>query len=317
MINELLSRPSIQEFLNKYPSNRWKELLTDLFEIGVLNLRNTYHRDEFSKQEFNVIRNDLLNPHSSYISRENQYFCNDKYNNNLNHKYYQSNFTYSKKPSYNNYQNISSQKYLNENISNYNSNYDYERRMRRLRKLENRATSSKMDAFYSERNETPKKETPINKKRSHREIMDKIFKSQKFRQMKRYEIRDLKLQYLNQRKEEYNQKRMEKMRERQAEEDIKEEENEKRRQKEEEDYLEGYGEDHQEEEEVEEEEENDKYNDYNRGYDDDEEEEEEEGEGEEGGEEEGGEEEQVVEEGGEEEQAVEEGGEEEQVVEGE
>ena len=42
MINELLSRPNIQEFLNKYPSNRWKELIADLFEIGVLNLRNSY-----------------------------------------------------------------------------------------------------------------------------------------------------------------------------------------------------------------------------------------------------------------------------------
>jgi hypothetical protein len=55
MINELLSRPNIQEFLNKYPSNRWKELIADLFEIGVLNLPNSYHRDEYSKKEFRAL----------------------------------------------------------------------------------------------------------------------------------------------------------------------------------------------------------------------------------------------------------------------
>ena len=59
MINELLSRPNIQEFLNKYPSSRWKELIADLFEIGVLNLRNSYHRDEYSKKKFRALIYDL------------------------------------------------------------------------------------------------------------------------------------------------------------------------------------------------------------------------------------------------------------------
>ena len=57
--------------------------------------------------------------------------------------------------------------------------------MQRLLKLENRATSSKMDAFYSEKNETPKKETQKKKRRSHREIMDRIYHSQQLRQMQR------------------------------------------------------------------------------------------------------------------------------------
>ena len=326
MINELLSRPNIQEFLNKYPSNRWKELLTDLFEIGILNLRNSYHRDEFSICEFNSIIYNLEHPNGSFISNQNQYSYNN--NNNQytsNNQYKQSNFSYPKKSSNYNYQNSSNQKYLKENLSNYNSNYDYDRRMRRLIKLENRATTSKMDAFYSERNETPRKKTPKKKKRSHREIMDKIFLSQQKRQTDRYKIRDLKAYYMQNRQSELNQKRMEKMMEKQAEEDIKEEEREKKRQKEEEDYMEGYGEDHQEEDEIEEDEETDKYNDYNKGYEDEEEEEEEgegEGEIEEGGEQEqvndeGGEEEQVNDEGGEEEQVNDEGGEEEQIVEGE
>ena len=50
MINELLSRPNIQEFLIKYPSSR-----ADLFETGVLNLRNSYHIDEYSKKEFRAL----------------------------------------------------------------------------------------------------------------------------------------------------------------------------------------------------------------------------------------------------------------------
>lgn len=59
MIEELLKRPPIREFLNKYPSERWKKLITDVFEIGVLNLSNSFHTLEFSEREFNAILNDL------------------------------------------------------------------------------------------------------------------------------------------------------------------------------------------------------------------------------------------------------------------
>lgn len=59
MIEELLKRPPVREFLNKYPSERWKKLITDVFEIGVLNLYNSFHTFEFSEREFNAILNDL------------------------------------------------------------------------------------------------------------------------------------------------------------------------------------------------------------------------------------------------------------------
>jgi hypothetical protein len=65
MINELVSRPNIQEFLNKYPSSRWKELITDLFEIGVLNLKNSYNRYQFSRNELCGILYDLENSSSA------------------------------------------------------------------------------------------------------------------------------------------------------------------------------------------------------------------------------------------------------------
>ena len=266
MINELLSRPNIQEFLNKYPSSRWKELITDLFEIGILNLKNSYNRYEFSRNEFYALIKDLEHP-SHYPGTVQNYQNNRSQSNNQHYNdNYSSNY-YS--------QNNFNKKYSNENMTYNNSNYDYERRMNRLRKLENRATTSKMDAFYSEKNETPKKKE-CNKRRTHREIMDKIFWSHQRRYKDRCTIRDLKRKHMQQRKEERNKKRIEKMIERQAEEDIKEEENIKRMQKQEEDAQEGFYEDYQEEEEPEEEDETDKYNDPNRGYDDEDEEGEEE-----------------------------------------
>ena len=59
MIEELLKRPPIHDFLNKYPSERWKKLITDVFEIGVLNLYNSFNTYEFSEREFSSILNDL------------------------------------------------------------------------------------------------------------------------------------------------------------------------------------------------------------------------------------------------------------------
>ena len=185
MINELLSRPNIQEFLNKYPSNRWKELIADLFEIGVLNLRNSYHRDEYSKKEFRALIYDLEHP--SYESNN--------------------------RPPYPNY--------------NYNfDDYDYERRKRRLNKLKQHASTSQMDAFYSEKNVVYPNKVPLKiPRRSHQQIMDTIYKSRTIRDAQRYQIRDLKMQYMQDRQEELKHKRMEKMMEKQAEEDIKNEEN--------------------------------------------------------------------------------------------
>ena len=59
MINEILTRFPSQEFLNKYPSNRWKDIIADVVEIGILNLRNSFGTDEFSKNEIQGVLNDL------------------------------------------------------------------------------------------------------------------------------------------------------------------------------------------------------------------------------------------------------------------
>ena len=260
MINELLSRPNIQEFLNKYPSNCWKELLADLFEIGVLNLRNSYHRDEFSKKEFRALIYDLQHPSYEPENRPSNYYNNYQSNQrNLNYNHY-PNYT----PNY--YQGQA------ENLSNYSfNNYDFERRRNRLNKLKQHASTSQMDAFYSEKNVVYPNKIPLKiPRRSHQQIIDNINKSRTIRDAQRDQIKDLKIQYLQEHKEELKHKRMERMIEQQAEEDIKNQEEEKRRIKQEQDFQEGYGEEYQEEDEIEEEEETDKYNDYNRGYDDEE-----------------------------------------------
>ena len=59
MIEEFLTRPPAQEFLNKYPSDRWKEVIGDVIEIGILNLKNSFGTDEFSRSDIKSVLNDL------------------------------------------------------------------------------------------------------------------------------------------------------------------------------------------------------------------------------------------------------------------
>ena len=59
MIEELLTRIPAQEFLNKYPSDRWKEIIADVIEIGILNLKNSFGTDEFSRSDIKSVLNDL------------------------------------------------------------------------------------------------------------------------------------------------------------------------------------------------------------------------------------------------------------------
>ena len=69
-----------------------------------------------------------------------------------------------------------------------------------------------MDAFYSEKNVVYPNQIPLKQgRRNHQQIMDKIARSQQLRDIQRCKIRDLKMQYLQEREEELKHKRMEKM----------------------------------------------------------------------------------------------------------
>ena len=59
MIDELRTRIPAQEFLNKYPSESWKEIIADVIEIGILNLKNSFGTEEFSRSEIKGVLNDL------------------------------------------------------------------------------------------------------------------------------------------------------------------------------------------------------------------------------------------------------------------
>ena len=80
MIEELLTRIPAQEFLNKYPSDRWKEIIADVIEIGILNLKNSFGTDEFSRSDIKSVLNDLRHytPGSqdfpTYTSYQNQQY---------------------------------------------------------------------------------------------------------------------------------------------------------------------------------------------------------------------------------------------------
>ena len=41
MIDVIFKRRPIRDFLKNYPTEKWKEVIPDVFEIGVLNLKNS------------------------------------------------------------------------------------------------------------------------------------------------------------------------------------------------------------------------------------------------------------------------------------
>lgn len=61
MIDALFKRRPARDFLRKYPTTQWKEIIPDVFEIGVLNLRNSFNTYEFSKTDLQNILLELRN----------------------------------------------------------------------------------------------------------------------------------------------------------------------------------------------------------------------------------------------------------------
>ena len=79
MIDVIFKRRPIRDFLKNYPTEKWKEVIPDVFEIGVLNLKNSFNKTNFTKKEFENILSELR----SYNSNNNNY-NNNNYNNNNN-----------------------------------------------------------------------------------------------------------------------------------------------------------------------------------------------------------------------------------------
>ena len=83
MIEIILKRKPIRDFLKNYSSERWTEIIPNVLEIGVLNLKNSFGTYQFSQEDFQNILYDLYNynhrpfPKESKRTRERSE-CNRK-----------------------------------------------------------------------------------------------------------------------------------------------------------------------------------------------------------------------------------------------
>jgi len=73
VINEIFKRRPARDFLRLYPSDKWKVLIPDIFEIGVLNLKNSFGTYKFTKKQIQDILIDLRNykPDDDEINNNN------------------------------------------------------------------------------------------------------------------------------------------------------------------------------------------------------------------------------------------------------
>lgn len=84
VVNEIFKRRPARDFLRLYPSDKWKELIPDIFEIGVLNLKNSFGTLKFTKAQIKDILLDLRNYKPNDNNTEEEYFENDDNINNIN-----------------------------------------------------------------------------------------------------------------------------------------------------------------------------------------------------------------------------------------
>ena len=72
-INKIFQRRPAREFLSNYPTKLWNQIIPDVFEIGILNLKNSFGTLKFSRQEFENILYELRNYKPEKEEGENYY----------------------------------------------------------------------------------------------------------------------------------------------------------------------------------------------------------------------------------------------------
>ena len=72
-INKIFQRRPAREFLSNYPTKLWNQIIPDVFEIGILNLKNSFGTLKFSRQEFENILYELRNYKPEKEEEENYY----------------------------------------------------------------------------------------------------------------------------------------------------------------------------------------------------------------------------------------------------
>ena len=120
VVNEIFKRRSARDFLRLYPSDKWKELIPDIFEIGVLNLKNSFGTLKFTKAQIKGILIDLRN----YKPDEEEIDMNDN-NNDINDKEEEED-NYNNEENINDYEeeeffdnNADNNEFNNNNINNF------------------------------------------------------------------------------------------------------------------------------------------------------------------------------------------------------
>ena len=80
MIDVIFKRRPIRDFLKNYPTEKWKEVIPDVFEIGVLNLKNSFNKTNFTKKEFETILSELRSYNSNNLNNNNNNYYTIKNN---------------------------------------------------------------------------------------------------------------------------------------------------------------------------------------------------------------------------------------------
>jgi hypothetical protein len=97
MIDVIFKRRPIRDFLKNYPAEKWKEVIPDVFEIGVLNLKNSFNKTNFTKKEFENILSELRSYNSN---NNNNYTIKNNPQEEFSDEYFSS---FENDSSYNNY----------------------------------------------------------------------------------------------------------------------------------------------------------------------------------------------------------------------
>ena len=132
VVNEIFKRRPARDFLRLYPSDKWREIIPDVFEIGVLNLKNSFGTFKFTKIDLNNILEELRNYNPSQDNVvEVEYDKNDITNNYINKSNNRNNNKNNFNNNNNNFNNNNNDTYYednneeNEEDNNDNNDVDY------------------------------------------------------------------------------------------------------------------------------------------------------------------------------------------------
>ena len=122
VLNEIFKRRPARDFLRLYPSEKWKEIIPDIFEIGVLNLKNSFGTLKFTKIDIKNILDDLRNYNPSEDIPVEEENTNEKVNYNIKKNNFKNNINNNFNNNIKNIHNIENEENDGDNEDNYENN---------------------------------------------------------------------------------------------------------------------------------------------------------------------------------------------------